>query len=83
MTVIETKTPNRDGPIKCFMCEKELKFIERLNCRTIGHNCCSGCKAEAKSDLKRINELITADGHARHCAYRQVWGDGECECTPG
>jgi len=29
----------------------------------------------------RIDKLIKA-GHTLHCAKRQVWGDGECEC-PG
>lgn len=31
------------------------------------------------SDLKRIHEL-EALGHSAHCATRQVYGDGECEC---
>lgn len=36
-------------------------------------------KAEHGDDLKRIDELV-ARGHTRHCACRQVWGDGECSC---
>jgi hypothetical protein len=74
MAIIKTKKST-----KCFMCGRGLSFAERLNCRTVGHNCCAGCKAEAKNDLKCINDLIIS-GHTRHCAYRMVWGDGECEC---
>jgi hypothetical protein len=25
-------------------------------------------------------QWITDQGHTLHCAQRQVWGDGECEC---
>ncbi|VVS95323.1 hypothetical protein [Desulfoluna spongiiphila] len=35
--------------------------------------------AQAAKDEKRIEELQSA-GHPPHCAARQVWGDGECEC---
>ncbi len=34
---------------------------------------------QAAEDEKRI-EALEADGHPPHCAARQVWGDGECEC---
>ena len=34
---------------------------------------------EERDNLKRIIEIKEA-GHSRHCACRQVWGDGECEC---
>jgi len=36
-------------------------------------------KIEWDSDLKKIDDIIS-QGHSRHCACRQVWGDGECEC---
>lgn len=29
--------------------------------------------------LERIDKLMD-QGHSHHCACRQVWGDGECEC---
>lgn len=29
--------------------------------------------------LKQIKKL-QKKGHSHHCACRQVWGDGECEC---
>ena len=34
---------------------------------------------EEANNLKLIDK-IQAEGHPRHCACRQVWGDGECEC---
>ena len=35
---------------------------------------------ESYEDFKYIDDLIKI-GHTRHCACRQVWGDGECECN--
>lgn len=26
-------------------------------------------------------QWLTDQGHTLHCAQRQVWGDGECECA--
>lgn len=34
---------------------------------------------EKEEDKKKIDELM-GKGHSYHCATRQVWGDGECEC---
>ena len=31
-------------------------------------------------DYEKIQELIR-EGHSEHCAKRQVWGDGKCECA--
>ncbi|MCF7811576.1 hypothetical protein K9N50_11375 [bacterium] len=36
-------------------------------------------QVEWDSDLKKIDDIIS-QGHSHHCACRQVWGDGECEC---
>lgn len=36
-------------------------------------------EVETKDDHKRIDAFISK-GHSEHCACRQVWGDGECEC---
>ena len=33
-------------------------------------------------DKRAIKEL-EQQGHTFHCAARQVWGDGECECRKG
>ena len=30
-------------------------------------------------ELLQIDE-IRKTGHSYHCACRQIWGDGECEC---
>ena len=40
---------------------------------------CDECHEQNKSDLKEIVRL-QEEGHSPHCANRQVWGDGECEC---
>ena len=32
-----------------------------------------------EEELREI-EALKASGHSCHCAKRQVWGDGECEC---
>lgn len=34
---------------------------------------------EHTEELEQI-KAIQAKGHPHHCACRQVWGDGECEC---
>lgn len=41
---------------------------------------CESCAKEWNDDQKRIDEL-QKQGHSHHCACRQVWGDGECECA--
>lgn len=51
------------------------------------NNLCPKCNSKAwedwekenQDDLKQIKE-IEKQGHPHHCACRQVWGDGECEC---
>ena len=38
-------------------------------------------KGEAKHTLEAFQILdLTEAGHTEHCAKRQIWGDGECEC---
>ncbi len=34
---------------------------------------------ESEEENKLVQE-IKESGHTYHCACRQVWGDGECEC---
>ena len=34
---------------------------------------------EYRKEQKEVIDL-QAEGHSLHCAQRQVWGDGECEC---
>lgn len=41
-----------------------------------------GLEEEAEQfeeDKKKVKE-IQEKGHEYHCACRQIWGDGECEC---
>jgi hypothetical protein len=38
--------------------------------------------AEQLGNFKKIDDLVVI-GHTRHCACRQVWGDGYCECRKG
>jgi len=35
---------------------------------------------EEAANLERIKGLMNV-GHTHHCAFRIVWGDGECECN--
>ena len=44
-----------------------------------GKNICVSCQAENEANAKAI-EALQEEGHPYHCACRQVWGDGECEC---
>lgn len=34
---------------------------------------------EQAGNMEQI-KAIEAQGHSHHCACRQIWGDGECEC---
>lgn len=48
---------------------------------------CAPCTAQDRADTAKINQLLGL-GHPYHCAARQTWGDGTCEChlpsaTPG
>lgn len=40
---------------------------------------CASCTAENEFAQEAIVNL-QEEGHPHHCACRQVWGDGECEC---
>lgn len=40
---------------------------------------CHECTIQNRKDQERIIDLM-GRGHPHHCACRQVWGDGECEC---
>jgi hypothetical protein len=58
--------------MKCQGCG-ELEAIE-------GEDMCPLCKSAFADDNKKISDLEN-NGHSHHCACRQVWGDGECECS--
>jgi len=40
---------------------------------------CINCIDDNKRDQAKLEEL-KKQGHVHHCAIRQVYGDGECEC---
>lgn len=40
---------------------------------------CGSCKVESEMAQETIEKLC-GEGHPYHCACRQAWGDGECEC---
>lgn len=59
----------------CLMCgEKEVVK------ETDGYpGMCEPCVKECNDDAAIFWGLRKL-GHSRHCAFRQIWGDGECEC---
>jgi hypothetical protein len=58
---------------QCKQCGNELYHGEK--------DICGECLGENKKDIIKIIKLIN-EGHTKHCAQRQVFGDGECECKP-
>lgn len=54
------------------------KDLVPKNCRECGLQHTPDCP----KDKEKIAKLRIA-GHTHHCAIRQVWGDGECECHTG
>lgn len=54
------------------------KLVEDINHPCNSTNCCQPCMS-CKEDKKRIVRYMD-QGHTYHCACRQTWGDGECEC---
>ena len=59
--------------MKCMLCGEKVDY------RLTHSGLCESCYEQGKHDQKKI-EKIRKDGHTYHCACRQVWGDGECEC---
>lgn len=70
--------------MKCKKCGKEYEKWYEYG---IENHLCLDCNSlmwkewerEHAGDLKEIKKL-QSQGHPHHCACRQVWGDGECEC---
>ena len=70
---------------------RKKKELVCIDCKTktelIGDDYCPICnewhwriwEKEHRRELLNI-EIIKEKGHSHHCACRQVWGDGECEC---
>ena len=57
--------------MECQMCGCKTKINQ--------DGLCEDCETQSKHDNVCI-ELLKEKGHTHHCACRQVWGDGECEC---
>jgi hypothetical protein len=69
----------------CETCGKE--YAKWLPEAAIENNLCLPCNEAAwrsweidRAEEGRRIEKIMSQGHSHHCACRQVWGDGECEC---
>lgn len=58
----------------CIVTGVECEFATNDGCQGKGHDDCP--------ELTATRALIS-QGHTRHCAYRQHFGDGECECKKG
>ncbi len=54
----------------CIMCCNDEAETESL---------CADCHKQQVEDHARIIDIVN-QSHTFHCAYHQVWGDGECEC---
>ena len=63
--------------MKCIECEKE----KAIGADGLCFNCAKWRQWEERhsEDLAEVDRLQKV-GHSHHCACRQVWGDGECEC---
>jgi len=57
----------------CLQCGQQKELSDSIGI-------CFDCVEENMIDYQRIED-IEKDGHTSHCACRQVWGDGECECS--
>lgn len=60
-------------------CKKCGKGAEHIYCPACNEKKWQAFEVENADDIAQIDKII-ASGHPRHCACRQVWGDGECEC---
>ena len=56
----------------CQLCGEEYEAL-------LVNDMCEDCHLLNETTTREIDSLIS-QGHPRHCACRQVWGDGECEC---
>ncbi len=59
----------------CHICKQTGDRTFDLQEAEINCTICGRCEREQEE----ATDLINA-GHTEHCAARQVWGDGECEC---
>jgi len=59
--------------MRCLQCGDEFYELD-------SDGFCSPCMTQNKIDTENIL-VLQIKGHTQHCAARQVWGDGECECS--
>lgn len=73
--------PNQDNT--CDHCDEPNRQLYFQGPDDVGMYWCYPCIRsmyyEGKDSLKKIKALET-EGHTSHCAARQVYGDGQCEC---
>lgn len=63
----------------CIPVENKVDSWGRIDGRIVAVDYGSNYRSGYDSDSEQI-ERLQAEGHSAHCAQRQVWGDGECEC---
>ncbi len=64
----------------CQRCQKPFdELLDNALCVECNDKMCSEFAEEHAEEHARI-ETLKQQGHPEHCACRQVWGDGECEC---
>lgn len=74
MSTREWKEPvNLRDPNSCPMCGGPTSSAGVM---------CAWCADRVARDEGKIDRLMS-EGHTYHCAARQTWGDGCCECSKG
>jgi len=65
----------------CKRCKREFNQVHKIQlyCPDCNDYLWAEWEDEHVEELEQI-KVIQANGHPHHCACRQVWGDGECEC---
>ena len=58
---------------KCKQCGEKISYLQPQD------EICEYCVRQNRYDQLKQVQLINK-GHTHHCAMRQTWGDGECEC---
>jgi len=53
---------------------------EEKHDREIMKKLCADHDIEDTKEFLKMKRLHENEGHTYHCAMRQVYGDGECEC---
>lgn len=69
------------------ICKECKRWYEKWSDNPIENHLCKICNDEKwkEWEIKEADNLKEIDrlqekGHSHHCACRQIYGDGECEC---